>query len=99
MQGTVTSWKGTFGFIGREGGKDVFVHFSDVISDERYRALAYGDQVGVDIGDGERVRSGKALLDLSGARAARMSSCIFRTSSRMSDTAPWPMAIRSSSTS
>jgi CspA family cold shock protein len=54
MQGTVTQWKGSYGFIAREGGKDVFVHFSDIVSDERYRALAVGDQVEFDLVDAER---------------------------------------------
>ena len=55
MQGTVVQWKGSFGFIKCEGGKkDVFVHFSDIISDERYRALDPGDPVEFDIVDAER---------------------------------------------
>jgi cold shock protein len=52
IQGTVkwfNSSKG-FGFIAREGGKDVFVHFS-AISMEGYKNLAEGDKVEFSIED------------------------------------------------
>ncbi|MGF1507202.1 MAG: cold shock domain-containing protein [Chloroflexi bacterium] len=35
-----------YGFIAPDdGGKDVFVHFSAIVSDSRYRNLAEGDRV------------------------------------------------------
>ncbi len=55
MQGRV-KWfnaeKG-FGFIGREDGDDVFVHFS-AIQQEGYKSLEEGQQVEFDIVDGAR---------------------------------------------
>jgi CspA family cold shock protein len=55
MQGKV-KWfnpeKG-FGFIEREGGKDIFVHFS-AIQGEGYKTLEEGQQVEFDITEGER---------------------------------------------
>lgn len=55
MQGTV-KWfnpeKG-FGFIEREGGEDVFVHFS-AIKAEGYKSLDEGQRVQFDVETGDR---------------------------------------------
>lgn len=54
-QGTV-KWfnesKG-FGFIERDGGSDVFVHFS-AISGDGFKTLAEGQAVSFEVEDGER---------------------------------------------
>ena len=54
-QGTV-KWfnaeKG-FGFIERENGNDVFVHFSNIVG-EGYKSLEDGQSVDFDIVDGQR---------------------------------------------
>jgi CspA family cold shock protein len=54
-QGTV-KWfnaeKG-FGFISREGGDDVFVHFS-AIQGDGYRSLEEGQRVEFDVGPGRK---------------------------------------------
>lgn len=42
-----------FGFIGREDGPDVFVHFSSVIGDG-YRTLKEGDRVEFEIQKGPK---------------------------------------------
>ncbi len=42
-----------YGFIAREGGKDVFVHYSAIQMDG-YRALSEGDQVEFTIEEGQK---------------------------------------------
>ncbi len=42
-----------FGFISREGGADVFVHFSN-IDGEGYRSLEEGQSVEFEIGQGRK---------------------------------------------
>jgi len=54
-QGTVkwfSNEKG-YGFIEREGGEDVFVHFS-AITMEGYKSLAEGQRVSFDVVQGEK---------------------------------------------
>jgi CspA family cold shock protein len=42
-----------FGFLGHEGGKDVFVHYSSIQGDG-YKSLKEGDPVEFDIVEGEK---------------------------------------------
>ena len=42
-----------YGFIQRENGKDVFVHFSSIAGDG-FKSLQEGDQVSFDVTEGER---------------------------------------------
>ncbi|WP_409304239.1 cold-shock protein CspD [Peribacillus sp. SCS-155] len=42
-----------FGFIGREGGDDVFVHFSE-IQGEGFKSLEEGQEVSFEIVEGQR---------------------------------------------
>jgi CspA family cold shock protein len=42
-----------FGFLGREGGADVFVHYSSIQSDG-YKSLKEGDEVEFDIIEGSK---------------------------------------------
>ncbi|MBI5102190.1 MAG: cold shock domain-containing protein [Nitrospirae bacterium] len=55
IEGTI-KWfneKKGFGFIQREGGPDVFVHFSS-IAGEGFKTLAEGEKVTFDIEDGAK---------------------------------------------
>ncbi|MCB0046044.1 MAG: cold shock domain-containing protein [Caldilineaceae bacterium] len=42
-----------YGFLSHEGGRDVFVHYSAIMS-EGYRSLAEGDQVEFSIEEGPK---------------------------------------------
>ena len=55
VQGTVKWFNGEkgFGFIEREGGEDVFVHFS-AIQTEGYKSLEEGQKVTFEITQGNR---------------------------------------------
>ena len=55
MKGTVKWFNNAkgFGFIGREGGPDVFVHYT-AISSEGYKSLQEGDQVEFEIVEGQK---------------------------------------------
>lgn len=55
MKGTVKWFNNAkgYGFIGREDGPDVFVHYS-AISGEGYKSLQEGDQVEFEITQGQK---------------------------------------------
>ena len=55
MKGTVKWFNNAkgFGFIGRDDGPDVFVHYSAVIADG-YKTLQEGDMVEFDIVQGQK---------------------------------------------
>ena len=64
-QGTVkwfSNEKG-FGFISREGGDDVFVHFS-AIGGEGYKSLAEGQAVEFDVVDGPKGKQAENVRPL-----------------------------------
>jgi CspA family cold shock protein len=52
VKGTVKWFNASkgFGFIARENGEDVFVHFSD-IEDEGFKSLAEGEEVEFEVVD------------------------------------------------
>jgi cold shock protein len=55
LKGTVKWFNNAkgYGFIGREGGNDVFVHYS-AITAEGYKSLQEGDQVEFEIAQGPK---------------------------------------------
>ena len=55
MQGKVKWFNNAkgFGFIGREDGPDVFVHYSAIVT-ERYKSLQEGDAVEFEIEQGAK---------------------------------------------
>jgi cold shock protein len=55
LNGTVKWFNNTkgYGFIGREDGADVFVHYS-AIQSEGYKSLKEGDQVEFEIAEGSK---------------------------------------------
>ena len=55
-----------FGFIGREDGPDVFVHYSAIQSDG-YKTLKEGDEVEYDIVEGQKGQQAGAVTCLKHA--------------------------------
>lgn len=56
VQGTV-KWFNTekgYGFIQRESGEDVFVHYSSIKSDNSFRNLTEGDRVEFEVTKGQK---------------------------------------------
>ena len=55
LKGTVKWFNNAkgYGFIGREGGPDVFVHYSAITADG-YKSLQEGDQVEFEIAQGPK---------------------------------------------
>lgn len=55
VRGTVKWFNNSkgFGFIGREGGPDVFVHFS-ALQGDGYKSLNEGDEVEFEVGQGAK---------------------------------------------
>jgi CspA family cold shock protein len=55
MRGTVKFFNAEkgFGFISREGGDDVFVHFSNIVA-EGYKSLNEGQAVEFDVAPGRK---------------------------------------------
>ena len=72
LEGTVKIFKKSagYGFILMDDGTDIFVHFNDIISEDKYKVLYKGDKVTFEIIDTERgqravnvVITEKALLE------------------------------------
>jgi len=57
LHGTVKWFNNTkgYGFIGRDDGPDIFVHYSAIVGDG-YRSLQEGDTVEFEIVQGRKVR-------------------------------------------
>lgn len=55
MRGTVKFFNAEkgFGFISRDGGDDVFVHFSNIVA-EGYKSLSEGQAVEFDVAPGRK---------------------------------------------
>lgn len=57
-----------YGFISRDGGDDVFVHFSSIQDQAGFRSLAEGDQVEFCVEQGQK---GPAAVDVRRVMGAR----------------------------
>jgi len=56
LEGIVKIFKKSkgFGFISMGNGKDIFVHFNDIISEDKYKVLYKGDKVTFEIIDTDK---------------------------------------------
>jgi CspA family cold shock protein len=59
-----------FGFLGREGGADVFVHYSSIQSDG-YKSLKEGDEVEFDIIEGSKGQQADQVVRIKTTAAAQ----------------------------
>ena len=66
MHGTVKWFNNAkgFGFIGRDDGLDVFVHYSGIVGD-KFKTLREGDQVEFDIIEGLKGQQAANVVKLS----------------------------------
>ena len=66
VQGRVKWFNNTkgYGFIGRDGGSDVFVHYSAILGDG-FRSLNEGDLVEFEIGQGQKGPQASNVVKLS----------------------------------
>ena len=51
-----------YGFITMEDGTDIFVHWTGIVSDKKFKSIAEGQKVTFDIADGEK---GKQAVNVS----------------------------------
>ena len=51
-----------YGFITMEDGTDIFVHWTGIVSDKKFKSIAEGQKVTFDITDGE---NGKQATNVS----------------------------------
>ena len=58
-----------YGFLGREGGADVFVHYSSIQS-EGYKSLKEGDEVEFDIIEGTKGPQADQVFRINGVAAS-----------------------------
>ena len=70
-----------FGFISREGGPDVFVHFS-AIQSSGFKTLAEGDQVEFEIEQGQKGPQAANVSKIGGAEGGAAESGSHRPESR-----------------
>lgn len=64
MRGTVKwySRKKGYGFITMEDGTDIFVHYSGIVSEKKFKSIAEGQTVEFEITDGEK---GKQAINVT----------------------------------
>ena len=77
INGTVKWFNGTkgYGFLAREGGADVFVHYS-AIREKGYRTLREGEQVEFDIKMGPRGPQAENVVRLEEQKAVGRSKAV-----------------------
>jgi len=70
-----------YGFISRQNGEDVFVHFS-AIQASGFRSLQEGQQVQFDVASGERKAGLNHVYNLILKRAAALAALVFCSTHR-----------------
>lgn len=55
-----------YGFIERDNGEDIFVHYTSIVNQSGFRSLSEGDRVTFDVGEGQKGPAAQNVAKIEG---------------------------------